>query len=96
MNIHIKNGRVIDPKSGLDKKQDVFISKGRVAAFGAAPAAFKAERVIDAAGLVVAPGLVDLSARLREPGLEHKAAKLTWRRTREAQRRVASHFGGGQ
>ena len=73
MNIHIKNGRVIDPKSGLDKKQDVFISKGRVAAFGAAPAAFKAERVIDAAGLVVAPGLVDLSARLREPGLGHKA-----------------------
>ncbi|MCX7152781.1 MAG: dihydroorotase [Proteobacteria bacterium] len=73
MNIHIKNGRVIDPKSSLDKKQDVFISKGRVAAFGAAPAAFKAERVIDAAGLVVAPGLVDLSARLREPGLEHKA-----------------------
>jgi dihydroorotase len=51
----------------------VFVADGRIAAIGDAPAGFRADRVIDATGLVVAPGLVDLSARLREPGLEHKA-----------------------
>jgi dihydroorotase len=71
--IQISNGRVIDPKSGTDAKKDVFISDGRIAAIGKTPAGFKPARVIDAAGLVVAPGLVDLSARLREPGFEHKA-----------------------
>lgn len=73
MNIQIKNGRVIDPKSGLDKIQDVFISAMRIVALGTPPLGLKVQRVIDATGLVVAPGLVDLSARLREPGFEHKA-----------------------
>lgn len=73
MNIHIKNGRVIDPAKQLDAQQDVFIADGKIAALGAAPTGFKAERVIDATGLIVAPGLVDLSARLREPGLEYRA-----------------------
>jgi dihydroorotase len=51
----------------------VYVADGRIAAIGDAPAGWKAARVVDAAGLVVAPGLVDLAARLREPGLEHKA-----------------------
>lgn len=73
MNIHIKNGRVIDPATRKDAREDVFLSDGRVAAFGRAPSGFFADEVIDATGLVVSPGLVDLSARLREPGFEYKA-----------------------
>lgn len=70
MKLHIKNGRVIDPANGIDAVQDLYIADGRIAAGGAQ---FAADRVIDATGLVVAPGLVDLSARLREPGYEYKA-----------------------
>ena len=73
MNIHIKNGRLVDPRNGVDEKRDVFLADGKVAATGRAPAGFEAGRTIDAAGLVVCPGLVDLSARLREPGFEYKA-----------------------
>ena len=73
MKLHIKNGRVIDPANSIDAVQDVFIVDGRIAALGAAPAGFAADSTIDATGMVVAPGLVDLSARLREPGYEYKA-----------------------
>ncbi len=73
MRIHIKNGRVVDPKQGIDVVQDVFIAKGKIVAIGTAPSEFQANRVIDAQSLVVCPGLVDLSVRLREPGLEYKA-----------------------
>jgi dihydroorotase len=73
MNLHIKNGRVIDPANGIDAVQDLYIADGKVAAVGKAPEGFSAARTIDASGLVVAPGLVDLSARLREPGYEYKA-----------------------
>ncbi len=73
MKIHIKNGRVVDPRSGTEKVQDIYLAAGKIAAVGAAPDGFHANRVIDANGLVVCPGLVDLSARLREPGFEHKA-----------------------
>jgi dihydroorotase len=71
--IHIKGGRLVDPRNRVDAKQDVFISEGRIAATGKPPAGFRAERTINAANLVVCPGLVDLSARLREPGFEYKA-----------------------
>src|SRR2546430_15966526 len=71
--VHIKNGRVIDPKNRVDAKQDVFISGGKIVALGKAPAGFRAERTIDAAHLAGCPGLLDLSARLREPRLEYKA-----------------------
>lgn len=73
MNIHIKNGRLIDPKNKLDAKQDVFIADRRIVAIGIAPAGFVAEQVIDAAGLIVMPGVVDIAARLREPGYEYRA-----------------------
>ncbi len=73
MKIQIKNGRLIDPKNGIDAVMDVFIAAGKVVAIGSAPNNFQANRVIDAEGLVICPGLVDLSARLREPGYEYKA-----------------------
>ena len=73
MRIHIKNGRMIDPKQGIDTIQDIFIAKGKIVATGIAPDEFQASRIIDAQSLVVCPGLVDLSVRLREPGLEYKA-----------------------
>jgi len=69
----IKGGRLIDPANQLDKVADLYIVKGRIAAIGAAPEGFSAEREIDANGHWVIPGIVDLSARLREPGLEYKA-----------------------
>ncbi|WP_114809030.1 dihydroorotase [Paraburkholderia kururiensis] len=73
MKIHIQGGTVIDPAAGTEQQQDVFIAAGKIVALGNAPADFHAAKTIDARGLVVAPGLVDLSARLREPGYEHKA-----------------------
>ena len=73
MRIEILRGRVIDPVSRTDRIEPVYVADGKVAAIGAAPAGFRADRTIEASGLVVAPGLVDLNARLREPGLEHKA-----------------------
>lgn len=73
MKIHIKNGRLIDPKHGIDTQTDLFIAAGKVAAIGTAPKDFHANRVIDASGCIVCPGLVDLAARLREPGFEYRA-----------------------
>lgn len=73
MKLHIKNGRVIDPANGIDAHQDVYIAAGRIVAIGKAPEGFSATKTIDAGGMVVAPGLVDMSARLREPGYEYKA-----------------------
>jgi dihydroorotase len=73
MKIEIRSARLIDPAAGVDRAGSLFVADGVVAAIGDAPAGWHADRLIDAAGLVVAPGLVDLSARLREPGLEHKA-----------------------
>lgn len=73
MKLHIKNGHLIDPANGIDAKKDLYIAAGKVVGIGQAPADFKAVKTIDASGLVVIPGLVDLSARLREPGYEYKA-----------------------
>lgn len=73
MKIHIKNGRLIDPVAGTESNRDVFIAAGKVVGIGEPPSEFHANRVIDASGLVVCPGFVDLSARLREPGFEYLA-----------------------
>jgi dihydroorotase len=71
--IEIRNGRLVDPKHAIDRVTTLYIAAGKVAAVGEAPAGFTANRTIDATGLVVAPGLIDLAARLREPGFEYKA-----------------------
>lgn len=73
MNIHIRNGRLIDPRNNIDATRDVYIAGNCIAAIGSAPDGFVADRVIDAAGLIVSPGLIDLAARLREPGFEYMA-----------------------
>lgn len=70
--IQISNGRIIDPASGHEAPGDVYLADGRIVAIGGAPAGFVADRQIDAGGCVVAPGLVDLSARLS--GLEGELA----------------------
>lgn len=73
MNILIQQGRLIDPASQHDSVTDLYISDGLIQAIGAPPADFVADRTIDASGKWVLPGLVDLCARLREPGSEYKA-----------------------
>ncbi|GAC1601809.1 MAG: dihydroorotase [Ramlibacter sp.] len=72
MKLLIKNGRVIDPASGLDEVCDVAIAAGRILAIKSIAPGFHASRVLDASGCLVAPGLIDLAARLREPGHEHE------------------------
>jgi dihydroorotase len=72
MKILIQGGRVIDPASKTDTVADVAISAGKIVAIGKAPADFQAQKIIDAKGLIVMPGLVDLSVRLKEPGHEHE------------------------
>jgi len=69
----IRNGRIVDPASGRDAPGDLLLAEGRIAALDGEARGASADRVIDATGLVVAPGLIDLSARLREPGYEYKA-----------------------
>ena len=72
MKILIKNGRVIDPASNFDEVCDLAIAAGRVVAIRNMPTGFAPNKTIDATGCIVAPGLVDLSVRLREPGHEHE------------------------
>ncbi len=68
----IRGGRIIDPANGLDAICDLYIHQGRIASIGEAPLDFTAEQQIDARGKWILPGLVDLQARLREPGQKHK------------------------
>ncbi len=72
MKILIQNGRIVDPASGMDAVGDLAIAAGRIVGIGKAPADFSPARTVNAKGMIVAPGLVDLCARLREPGYEHE------------------------
>lgn len=74
MNIEIKNGRIIDPKNGVDRNISLFIADGKVAALGEAPAGFTVEQIIDATGCVACPGFIDLGARLNSIEAELAAA----------------------
>ncbi len=71
MKLLLKNGRVINPSTGLDATSDVLIENGRIVDIGTELAAAEAETV-DCAGKVVAPGLIDMHVHLRDPGLEAK------------------------
>lgn len=73
MKIAIRGGRVIDPLNYRDEVTDVWIDGSRISAVGKRPSGFEPARLIDATGHLVCPGLIELSARLREPGSEHKA-----------------------
>jgi len=74
----VRGGRVIDPVNGLDAVADVLIADGRIAAVspdlpaGGHGAGKEAREAVDATGLVVCPGFVDIHTHLREPGFEHK------------------------
>jgi dihydroorotase len=72
MKLLIQGGRVLDPASHFDRITDVALAAGRIVAIGQAPAEFVPNRVLDARDCVVAPGLIDLANRLREPGYEHE------------------------
>jgi len=74
MNILIQNGRVIDPKNGVDRSTSLYIVDGKVVGMGEAPAGFVAGKTIDAAGCIVCPGLIDLGARLNSIEAELAAA----------------------
>ncbi len=67
----IKNARVIDPSQQLDKKCDIFISDGKIKDI-APSLSYNCDNIIEADGLVAAPGLIDLHVHLREPGFTHK------------------------
>ena len=73
MNLHISNARIIDPASERDAPGSIYTSGGRIVALDVAPVDFVSERDFDASGLIACPGLIDVCARLREPGDEHKA-----------------------
>lgn len=70
----VTGARLVDPWSGLDREDDLHVAEGRIVAVGAAPEGFAPERCIDGRGLVLTPGLVDLAARMREPGFEYTAS----------------------
>ena len=72
MKLLIKNGRVIDPATGFDQVGDLAIAAGRIVSLNGEMADFVPNKIIDATGCIVAPGLIDLSARLGEPGHEHE------------------------
>jgi dihydroorotase len=72
MGIVIRGGRLIDPANQRDETSNLYIDDGRIAAIGKKPEGFAEDEVIDAKGLIVCPGLIDLQARLREPGEKHK------------------------
>lgn len=82
----IRGARVIDPASGLDTVTDVFIDKAVIVGVGQAPTGFTTDKVLDATGRWLIPGVIDSWARLREPGQEHKA-------TVESEARAATASG---
>src|SRR5947209_13875371 len=67
--LRITNGRVIDPAQHLDQVADLWVRDNRIAGIGPRPG-LQADRVLDAAGMIVAPGLIDMHVHLREPGRE--------------------------
>lgn len=74
MTLLIRGGRLVDPANDRDEVTDLYVGDdGFIGGVGRAPAGFAPARILDVSGRIVCPGLVDLRARLREPGLEFKA-----------------------
>ena len=73
MNVVIKNGRVIDPANNVDENLDILVSEGKIAKLGKpGSVSGNGAQVVDAAGKLVVPGLIDMHVHLREPGYEYK------------------------
>ena len=86
----IRNGRVIDPVSGLDEVLTLYIGHTRILSLGEPPNDFQPHQVIDAAGKLIIPGVIDLACRMREPGQEHKDHSFG----RLCRRRIGHHHIG--
>ncbi len=71
--LHVANGLMLDPVTATVKTSNIYIADGSIVAIDRIPDGFEAEHTIDASGLIISPGVVDLCARLREPGFEFKA-----------------------
>ena len=71
--MHIRGGRVVCPAQDIDRVTDLYIADGVIAGIDREPDGFRADTTVDAQGLLVLPGLVDIGAHLREPGARHKA-----------------------
>lgn len=69
-NLLLQNGRIIDPKNGIDRQGDLLITDGRIAAQDAS--APEDVQVVDVTGCWIVPGLIDMHVHLREPGEEYK------------------------
>lgn len=76
MKVLVKSGRVVDPANRIDEKLDILIVDGKIAELAPNIDAGDAE-VINAAGLIVTPGLIDMHVHLRDPGLEYKEDVIT-------------------
>jgi len=72
--IKITNGRLVDPANQIDSISDLYIENSQVTAIGEPPIDANITQTIDATGLVICPGLIDLCAHLREPGFTQKAS----------------------
>lgn len=72
MNLLIRGGRVVDPSQGIDDTLDVLVEKGKIKEIGKGLDATTGAEIIDAAGCIVTPGLIDMHVHLRDPGLEYK------------------------
>ena len=79
--IAILGGHLIDPLNNINQITNIYLAQGHVIALGQAPDGFTPHRKIDATGKIICPGLIDLQARLREPGQEHKATIASETRT---------------
>ncbi len=86
MKVLLKNGRLIDPAAGVDAKVDILIEEGKIAEISGCinkNTAADAE-TIDAGGLIISPGFIDIHVHLREPGQEHKETIATGSRAAAA------------
>ena len=70
--ILIKDGRIVDPKRGIDDVLDIVIDGGKITKIGKYQKSEEYETIIDAKGMVVAPGLIDVHVHFRDPGLTYK------------------------